>query len=173
MHQNGAHPIFQNEAGEGKTPVLSCIFIGQLSSIMFRDSTSFRKKFGLVLYCCIRSTDTLEGGVHHNTIRKFGSFGANPEISDAMLLGKQIWKKIKGHYDRFLACPAYKPSKYRAWIDPWPANNKHLAADIDATTKFGGVLKKKFLVFAHYPIRNGIRLSIQKLVTVEHHNEDI
>lgn len=42
-------------------------------------------KDGLPMYRCSRGTNSIEGGVHQNIIRKFGSFGASPELADCML----------------------------------------------------------------------------------------
>lgn len=39
----------------------------------------------LTLYRCIRGTNSLEGGVYQNLNRKFGLFGAGPELANAML----------------------------------------------------------------------------------------
>ncbi|KAG2193544.1 hypothetical protein INT47_010322 [Mucor saturninus] len=36
-------------------------------------------------HVCVRSTYSLEGGVHQNMVRKFGSFGAGPELTDCAL----------------------------------------------------------------------------------------
>jgi hypothetical protein len=38
-------------------------------------------KDGLVLYRCFRGTNTVEGGVHQNMIKSFGSYNAGPELA--------------------------------------------------------------------------------------------
>jgi hypothetical protein len=40
---------------------------------------------GLPIYRCIRGTNSLEGGVHQNVIRFFGSFNAIPRFADSLL----------------------------------------------------------------------------------------
>ena len=41
---------------------------------------------GLTLYrYCRHGTNSLEGGIHQNVIRKFGSFGVSPALADAVL----------------------------------------------------------------------------------------
>ncbi|KAH8553885.1 hypothetical protein BGW37DRAFT_464858 [Umbelopsis sp. PMI_123] len=42
-------------------------------------------RFGLPLYRCSRGTYSVEGGIHQNVIRKFGSFGASPHLADCAL----------------------------------------------------------------------------------------
>ncbi|CAO3622180.1 unnamed protein product [Mucor hiemalis] len=37
-------------------------------------------KYGLTLYTCVRGTNSLKGGVHQNLIKKFGFFGAGPNL---------------------------------------------------------------------------------------------
>lgn len=41
--------------------------------------------YGLPTYRCIRGTNSVEGGVHMNMIRKFGSYNASPELTDCAL----------------------------------------------------------------------------------------
>lgn len=49
---------------------------------------------GLPLYRCCRGTNSLEGGIHQNIIRKFGSFGASPELTDAVLADYRLRHNI-------------------------------------------------------------------------------
>ena len=73
-----------------------------------------KDKFCLTLYRCVRGTNSLQGGVHQNLIRKFGSFGAGPELANAMLTEYRLRHNIdegtvnrcsrqhNGHYDPWL-----------------------------------------------------------------------
>jgi hypothetical protein len=44
-----------------------------------------KDKDGLPLYRCYRGTNSLEDDAHQNTIRKFGLFGASPQLTDAAM----------------------------------------------------------------------------------------
>ncbi|KAG2191096.1 hypothetical protein INT47_001021 [Mucor saturninus] len=39
-------------------------------------------KYGLQKYDCLRGTNSLEGGIHGHMIKKFGSYGAGPALTD-------------------------------------------------------------------------------------------
>ncbi|KAI8805543.1 hypothetical protein BJ742DRAFT_741239 [Cladochytrium replicatum] len=66
---------------------------------------------GLMLYHCIRGTNSVEGGVYQKIRRKFGAFNASPRFGDSLLVGFRIrhnlvvgtlnrtGKKYFGHYD--------------------------------------------------------------------------
>ena len=51
-------------------------------------------KNNLPMYRCSRGTNSLEGGVHQNIIRKFGSFGAGPHMTDCMLADYRLRHNI-------------------------------------------------------------------------------
>ena len=79
--------LFDQEAYRQAENVLKCIARGHVSD---PPGISFYFKIGsdknnLPLYRCSRGTNSLEGGVHQNIIRKFISFGASPELADAVL----------------------------------------------------------------------------------------
>ncbi|CEP14914.1 hypothetical protein [Parasitella parasitica] len=73
---------------EQAASVLKIVQLGHASDppdVQLYYRTGKKDKYGLTLYRCIRGTNSLEGGVHQNLIRKFGSFGAGPELANAML----------------------------------------------------------------------------------------
>jgi hypothetical protein len=49
---------------------------------------------GLPIYRCPRGTDGVEGGVHTNIIKKFGSHNASPELADACLADYRLSHNI-------------------------------------------------------------------------------
>lgn len=51
-------------------------------------------RFGLPLYRCSRGTNSVEGGIHQNVIRKFGSFGASPHLADCALADYRLRHNI-------------------------------------------------------------------------------
>lgn len=80
-------PLFDNEAWKQSKNVLKSIHEGHVS-----DPPGFsfyylmgKDRDGLPLYRCSRGTNSLEGGVHQNIIRKFGWFDASPQLADAAL----------------------------------------------------------------------------------------
>lgn len=83
-----ARTLFDKIAWKQALSVLKTVELGHASDppgVQMYFKTGKKDKFGLQLYRCIRGTNSLEGGVHQNLIRKFGSFGAGPKLADAML----------------------------------------------------------------------------------------
>ncbi|KAG2224491.1 hypothetical protein INT45_010557, partial [Circinella minor] len=108
--------LFDNEAWKQSKNILKSIHEGQVSDPPgFSFYFHMRKdRDGLPLYRCCRGTNSLEGGIHQNIIRKFGSFGASPELTDAVLADYRLRHNIdvgtinrygrvhKGHYEPWL-----------------------------------------------------------------------
>ncbi|OAD04865.1 hypothetical protein MUCCIDRAFT_161576 [Mucor lusitanicus CBS 277.49] len=98
--------LFDKKSWDQAAAVLKTVQLGHVSD----PPGGFR----LTLYRCIRGTNSLEGGVHQNLIRKFGSFGAGPELANAMLTEYRLRHNLdagskdrhavihKGHYDPWL-----------------------------------------------------------------------
>ena len=89
-------PLFDNEAWKQSKNVLSSIHEGHVSdppgySFYFKMG---QDRDGLILYRCCRGTNSLEGGIHQNVIRKFGSFGASPALADAVLADYRLRHNI-------------------------------------------------------------------------------
>ncbi|KAI9488288.1 hypothetical protein BDB00DRAFT_877589 [Zychaea mexicana] len=73
-----------------------------------------KDKDGLTLYRCTRGTNSLEGGIHQNLIRSFGSFGASVELVESALADYRLRHNTNagslnrygrvhdGHYDPWL-----------------------------------------------------------------------
>ncbi|KAI9484349.1 hypothetical protein BDB00DRAFT_878931 [Zychaea mexicana] len=109
-------PLFDNEAWQQARNVLTTIHHGYVSDppgMSFYYLMRYDKN-GLPLYRCCRGTTSLEGSIHQNVIRKFGSFGASPQLADAVLVDYRLRHNIdvgtmnwygrlhKGHYDPWL-----------------------------------------------------------------------
>ncbi|KAF7720604.1 hypothetical protein EC973_007053, partial [Apophysomyces ossiformis] len=109
-------PLFDQEAWRQASHVLEAIRLGHVSdpsgySLYFKIGHDENQ---LPLYRCSRGTNTLEGGVHQNIIRKFMSFGAGPHLTDSVLADYRLRHNIdvgtmnrygrihKGHYEPWL-----------------------------------------------------------------------
>jgi hypothetical protein len=80
-------PLFDDRAWKKARSVLTAIANGEVSDppgIPFYHQVGVDKK-GLPLYRCTRGTNSIEGGVHQNVIRKFASFGTSPRFADCAL----------------------------------------------------------------------------------------
>ncbi|KAG2191722.1 hypothetical protein INT47_004709 [Mucor saturninus] len=81
---------------------------------MFTPRRLFAHSSAFTWFKCVRGTNSLEGGVHQNIIRKFGSLGAEPELTDCALTEyrlrhntdagalNRLGYEHKGHYDPWL-----------------------------------------------------------------------
>ncbi|KAI0369360.1 hypothetical protein BV20DRAFT_1113655 [Pilatotrama ljubarskyi] len=50
---------------------------------------------GLTLYRCVRGTNNVEGGIHQNVIRRFGSFNASPRFAVNLLRDYRLCHNLK------------------------------------------------------------------------------
>lgn len=109
--------LFDSLAWKQAPSILKTVQLGHVSDppgVQLYYKTKRLDRYGLTVYRCIRGTNSLEGGVHQNLIRKFGSFGAGPELANAMLTEYRLRHNIdvgtknrnghqyKGHYDPWL-----------------------------------------------------------------------
>jgi hypothetical protein len=109
--------LFDKLAWKQALSVLKTVQLGHASDppgIQLYYKTGFKDKYGSTLYRCIRGTNSLGGGVHQNLIRKFGFFGVDPELANAMLTEyrlrhdfdvstlNRLGKEYDGHYDPWL-----------------------------------------------------------------------
>ncbi|KAI8143102.1 hypothetical protein BJV82DRAFT_668743 [Fennellomyces sp. T-0311] len=109
-------PLFDNQAWDQARHILTAIRMGEISdppgiSLYFQVGVD---QHNLPVYRCSRGTNSLEGGVHQNIIRKFASFGAGPHMTDCMLADYRLRHNIDvgsknrhgrvhlGHYDPWL-----------------------------------------------------------------------
>jgi hypothetical protein len=95
--------LFDAEAEQQARNVLAAINQGQVSDppgVAFYFLVGYDKD-GLPLYRCTRGTNSIEGGVHQNIIRKFGSFGASPELADCMLAEYRLRHNIDVSFVNF------------------------------------------------------------------------
>ena len=80
-------PLFDSTAKEKKEGVLKDVLEGYLSDppgIELYIAVG-KDKDGLVVYRCLRGTNSVEGGVHQNIIRMFQSFNASPQLAVGLL----------------------------------------------------------------------------------------
>ena len=89
-------PLFDHETWKQARNVLKAIRMGEVSDppeipLYFEMGVD---KNNLPMYRCSRGTNSLEGGVHQNIIRKFGSFGAGPHMTDCMLADYRLRHNI-------------------------------------------------------------------------------
>ncbi|KAG0178868.1 hypothetical protein DFQ29_002903 [Apophysomyces sp. BC1021] len=109
-------PLFDREAWKQASHVLEVIRLGYVSdpagySLYFKIGHDENQ---LLLYRCSRGTNTLEGGVHQNIVRKLMSFSAGPHLIDSALADYRLRHNIdvgtinryghihKGHYAPWL-----------------------------------------------------------------------
>ena len=84
---NTGRPLFDDQAWDQARRILNAINAGEVSdppgiSLYFEIGVDLHN---LPLYRCCCGTNSLEGGVHQNIIRKFASFNAGPHMTDCML----------------------------------------------------------------------------------------
>jgi hypothetical protein len=106
-------PVFNAESWKQAANILHSIKLGYLSDPF--DVPIYVKvgldRDGLQVYRCIRGTNSVEGGVHRHVHRKFNSYNAGPQLSNALLLdyrARQVLdvgiknrtgRKYRGHYN--------------------------------------------------------------------------
>ncbi|CEP15769.1 hypothetical protein [Parasitella parasitica] len=59
-------------------------------------------KLGFPVYRCTRGTNSIEGGVHQNIVRKFASFNASPALTDCALADYRLRHNIQVQYKLIL-----------------------------------------------------------------------
>lgn len=89
-------PLFDQVAWKMADRVLVAIRAGHISD---PPGVSFYFQMGvdqnhLPMYRCCRGTNSVEGGIHQNIIRKFGSFGATPHLADCMMADYRLRHNI-------------------------------------------------------------------------------
>ncbi|KAG2228193.1 hypothetical protein INT45_009240, partial [Circinella minor] len=89
-------PLFDYDNWRQARNILTTIHLGHVSDssgVPFYFSMGTDKD-GLTLYRCSRGTNSLEGGIHQNLIRRFGSFGASVELMEAALADYRLRHNI-------------------------------------------------------------------------------
>src|SRR6266566_580904 len=76
-------PLFDKQAWNEASNFLTVIGKGYLSDpqSLSMYQAQRRDKHGLMVYRCVRGTNSLEGGIHQNVIRRFGAYNASPEFA--------------------------------------------------------------------------------------------
>ncbi|CEP09132.1 hypothetical protein, partial, partial [Parasitella parasitica] len=79
--------LFDKHAWKKAENIKKSIRLGHLSDpvgvpLYFRVKED---KFGLTIYRCVRGTNSVEGGIHTNIIRKFGFYNASPDLTECAL----------------------------------------------------------------------------------------
>lgn len=80
-------PLFDNACKAQAKKILEAIEKGHVSDPVGVPLYYIRyvDDLGLPVYRCIRGTNSLEGGVHTNIIRKFSMYNASPRLTDCLL----------------------------------------------------------------------------------------
>lgn len=134
--------------------------------------TGKKDKYGLPTYRCVRGTNSLEGGVHQNLIRKFGSFGSGPELADAMLAEYRL------RHDLNVGTLNRKGHEYKSHYDPWlvqhiyllrehlhvPSQEKHVHLAVEENAlKYRG--SNEVFGICPLPIEEMIKIGIENKIT--------
>jgi hypothetical protein len=84
--KNG-QPLFNNDSWETARTIMENIKMGYYSDPPGMKFYTFvrKDKNGLSIYRCSRGTNNVEGGIHQNIIRQFGSFNASPRLAVNLL----------------------------------------------------------------------------------------
>jgi hypothetical protein len=80
-------PLFDKEAYKTADRILSYIELGHISDVVGGPSLYTEKgvdRHGLMRYHCVRGTNSVEGSVHMNIVRKF-AYNAGPRLTDMVL----------------------------------------------------------------------------------------
>ncbi|KAG2212592.1 hypothetical protein INT47_000568 [Mucor saturninus] len=108
-------PLFDRQGWKQAKAVLEAIRIGHVSDppgISFYYLVK-RDSLGLPVYRCTRGTNSVEGGIHQNIIRKFSSFNAGPFLADWALADYRLRHNISvGSRNRFNI-------EHRSHYNPW------------------------------------------------------
>ncbi|CEP06806.1 hypothetical protein, partial, partial [Parasitella parasitica] len=73
----------------------------------------YTDRHGFPVYRCTRGTNSIEGGVHQNIVRKFASFNASPALTDCSLADYRLRHNIQvGSKNRY-------GITYRSHFSPW------------------------------------------------------
>ncbi|CAO3630452.1 unnamed protein product [Mucor hiemalis] len=174
--------LFDKFAWKQALSVLKTVQLGHASDppgVRLYYKLGKKDKYGLDLYRCIRATNSLEGGVHQNLIRKFGSFGAGPELADAMLVEYRLRHNLDvGTMNRL-------GHKYNSHYDPWliqhidllrrdlaiqSANVRHLATEVNALHYRGS---KETFGICPIPFEEMDKLGIVKTIDAQSSPHDI
>jgi hypothetical protein len=90
-------PLFNNTSWEAARTVLENIQQGYYSDPPGFQlySTRGEDTDGLTLYRCVRGTNNVEGGVHRNIIKRFGSYNASARFSTNLLRDYNVCRNLK------------------------------------------------------------------------------
>ncbi|KAL9545729.1 hypothetical protein MBANPS3_007001 [Mucor bainieri] len=108
--------LFDKQAWKKAKNIENSIKQGHLSdptggSLYYKIKTD---QYGLPIYRCVRGTNSVEGGIHTNIIRKFGFFNASPNLTECALADYRLRHNAdvgsKNRYGK-----TYK-SHYNPWV---------------------------------------------------------
>lgn len=80
-------PLFNSASWEKARNVIENVRMGYFSDPPGVSFYTFQRKDkdGLSVYRCMRGTNNVEGGIHQNIVRRFGSFNASPQLTVNLL----------------------------------------------------------------------------------------
>jgi hypothetical protein len=94
-------PLFDGEAYDVANRILKCIELGHVSDIQGGRLLYTEKGVdirGLMRYRCSRGTNSVEGSVHMNIVRKFASYNAGPRLTDMALSDYRLCHNLDVSY---------------------------------------------------------------------------
>jgi hypothetical protein len=97
LDPTSGQPLFNSRAWEVAANVLENIRRGYYSdppNISFYYPRG-KDKHGLMRYRCVRGTNAIEGGIHQNIIRWFGTFNASPDFAVELLRDYTLTHNLK------------------------------------------------------------------------------
>jgi hypothetical protein len=94
-------PLFDKEAYDTAQRILNCIELGHVSDIpggppLYTEMGT--DVYGLMRYRCSRGTNSVEGSVHMNIVRKFASYNAGPHLTDMALADYRLCHNLDVSY---------------------------------------------------------------------------
>ena len=101
-------PLFNDVAWEKAHTVIENIKMGYYSDPPGYSFYALLRtdKYGLNVYRCSRGTNNVEGGIHQNIIRRFGSFNASPQLTVNLLRDYTLTHNLEVSMFHLLYCLA-------------------------------------------------------------------
>lgn len=94
---SSGRPLFTPDNWQCADRILEEIRLGHVSDLKNGPALYVEKgldKNGLMRYHCIRGTNSVEGAVHMNIVRKFSSYNAGPRLANSVLADYRLYHNI-------------------------------------------------------------------------------
>ncbi|KAI8136513.1 hypothetical protein BJV82DRAFT_640023 [Fennellomyces sp. T-0311] len=167
--------LFDDEPWRQTEHILAAIRNGEVSdppgiALYFQTAVD---QHNLPLYRCCRGTNSLEGGVHQNIIRKFASFGAGPHMTECMLADYRLRHNIDvgsknrygkvhlGHYSPWLT-QNIRRLEEQLWLDDQRLNATDLSTTLIVKNALRLRVPTETFGIAPFPAHVAASIAIQK-----------